>query len=86
MKMSEKKIIQICNHNRVCRISSPPEAEKDIEAKLRWLDDRFGASLSRELIFEALNSIIKAFDAGLADHTAFEFDLIVRAEVPVENA
>lgn len=80
----EMKIIEICSHSRVTRIPSPPE--DNLRARMEWLHDRFGASLSAELIPEAMMSIIRRFDNGmLKGLTAFEFELIVRAEVDEHN-
>ena len=75
-----KKIITICDHERVCRIPAPPEGE--LHERLQWLDDRFGKSLAIELIYESLGSIIRKFDSGLLKSgDAFQFNLTVKAEI-----
>lgn len=73
------KIVEVCNHSRICRISSPPEG--DLLMQLQWLYERFGDNIGKDLIPEALNSIIRKFNAGLKNNTVFEFELIVRAEI-----
>jgi hypothetical protein len=70
----------LCEHSRLCRIPKPEHLD-DLSKSLDWLHQRFGASLSAELISEAMASIIRAFyDKRLDKLTDFEFLLTVRYE------
>lgn len=78
-----RAIIDICNHERLVRISNPPE-ELNNSDKFHWLWERFGYSLSKELFSEIFNSLIESFTQGVRSGTLFTFNIIVKGEIDIE--
>lgn len=55
-------------------ITKPPE-ELDFISKLHWLMDRFGNSLSKEIIYSAFNEILKKFHYYDENHIHVKFTM-----------